>query len=92
MNNSTFISQPVGETTDVEIWLARAGLKFADLGKDATSAAIRKQWREYQAAVYRCCIVLHLPPEAVQLSDVYAHLRIPCIAEGRRQNSNKTKY
>ncbi|MBD2438084.1 hypothetical protein [Nostoc sp. FACHB-110] len=78
MNNSNFLSEPVGETTEVEIWLARAGLKFADLGNDPKSAAIKMQWREYQATVYRCCMVLHLPPAAIQLSGVYAHLRIPC--------------
>ncbi|MCC5637023.1 hypothetical protein LC593_14400 [Nostoc sp. CHAB 5844] len=80
MNNHTFISKPVGETTDVEVWLARAGLKFEDLGQDATSRAIRMQWREYQAAVQRCCIVLHLPPDSIQLNGVYAHLRIPRVA------------
>ncbi|MBD2454041.1 hypothetical protein H6G80_08100 [Nostoc sp. FACHB-87] len=87
MNNATSISDPVGETTDVEVWLARAGLKFTDLGNNATSAVIRRQWREYQAAVYKCCILLHLPAEAVQLSDAYAHLRIPCITGDKRQES-----
>ncbi|MBE9207337.1 hypothetical protein IQ244_12535 [Nostoc sp. LEGE 06077] len=80
MNNSTFISEPVGETNDVEVWLARAGLKFEDLGKDVTSTAIRIQWREYQTAVHRCSILLHLPADAIQLSGAYAHLRVPCVA------------
>ncbi|MBW4615593.1 MAG: hypothetical protein KME21_20415 [Desmonostoc vinosum HA7617-LM4] len=77
MRNTNFISTSVGETTDVEVWLARAGLKFSDLGKDAASNAIRQQWREYQAAVQKCCVVLHQLPENVQLSDIHAHLRIP---------------
>jgi hypothetical protein len=71
------IPEILGETTDVESWLIRAGLKFSDLGNDAASTAIRKQWREYQAAVQRCCAVLHQPPSRVQLSGDYAKLRIP---------------
>ncbi|MDZ8032209.1 MULTISPECIES: hypothetical protein [unclassified Nostoc] len=67
----------VGETTDVESWLMRAGLRFSDLGNDAASIAIRRQWREYQAAVHRCCVTLHQPPSRVQLSGDYASLRIP---------------
>ena len=67
----------LGETTDVESWLIRAGLRFSDLGDDAASIAIRKQWREYQAAVQRCCATLHQPPSRVQLSGDYANLRIP---------------
>ncbi|MEH2109167.1 hypothetical protein [Nostoc sp.] len=67
----------VGETTEVESWLMRAGLRFSDLGNDAASIAIRKQWREYQAAVHRCCVTLHQPPSRVQLSGDYANLRIP---------------
>ncbi|MGV0103019.1 Carbohydrate kinase PfkB domain-containing protein [Nostoc sp. DSM 114160] len=67
----------VGETTDVESWLMRAGLRFSDLGNDAASIAIRKQWREYQAAVHKCCVTLHQPPSHVQLSGDYASLRIP---------------
>lgn len=77
MFNNNLFSEPFGETTDVEIWLSRAGLKFEDLGNDATSIAIRKQWREYQAAVQRCCATLHQPPERVQLNGVYQKLRIP---------------
>ncbi|MBC1238894.1 hypothetical protein VF14_32350 [Nostoc linckia z18] len=73
----------VGETTDVEVWLIRAGLKFCDLGNDAASKAIRQQWREYQAAVHRCCVLLHKPPSKVQLSGDYARLRIPQGLEGR---------
>ncbi|MEH2262321.1 hypothetical protein [Nostoc sp.] len=71
------IPEILGETTDVESWLIRAGLRFSDLGDDADSIAIRKQWREYQAAVQRCCAVLHQPPSCVQLSGDYANLRIP---------------
>ncbi|MEI1373936.1 hypothetical protein PQG02_04720 [Nostoc sp. UHCC 0926] len=71
------IPEILGETTDVESWLIRAGLKFSDLGDDAASIAIRKQWREYQAAVQRCCATLHQPPSRVQLSGDYANLRIP---------------
>ncbi|WP_445629037.1 hypothetical protein [Nostoc sp. DSM 114167] len=67
----------VGETTDVESWLMRAGLRFSDLGNDAASIAIRRQWREYQAAVHKCCVTLHQPPSHVQLSGDYASLRIP---------------
>ncbi|MBD2248058.1 hypothetical protein [Nostoc sp. FACHB-888] len=70
-------SEPIGETTDVEVWLLRAGLKFSDLGNDALSISIRKQWREYQAAVQICCAVLHLTPERIQLGGVYSLLRIP---------------
>lgn len=77
MENINFIPEPIGETTEVEAWLSRAGLKFEDLGNDAVSIAIRRQWREYQAAVHRCCVALHQPPERVQLSGVYANLRIP---------------
>lgn len=71
------IPKIVGETTEVESWLIRAGLRFSDLGDDAASIAIRKQWREYQAAVHRCCVTLHQPPSCVQLSGDYASLRIP---------------
>ncbi|MEH2143801.1 hypothetical protein [Nostoc sp.] len=71
------IPEILGETTDVESWLIRAGLRFSDLGDDAASIAIRKQWREYQAAVQRCCATLHQPPSRVQLSGDYANLRIP---------------
>lgn len=71
------IPEIVGETTDVESWLIRAGLRFSDLGDDPASIAIRKQWREYQAAVHRCCVILHQPPSRVQLSGDYASLRIP---------------
>ncbi|MEH1820297.1 MAG: hypothetical protein V7L31_14645 [Nostoc sp.] len=71
------ISEIVGETTDVESWLIRAGLRFSDLGEDAESIAIRKQWREYQAAVHRCCVTLHQLPSHVQLGGDYANLRIP---------------
>ncbi|MBD2415930.1 hypothetical protein FACHB389_31040 [Nostoc calcicola FACHB-389] len=71
------IPEIVGETTDVESWLIRSGLRFSDLGDDATSRAIRKQWREYQAAVQRCCAILHQPPSRVQLGGDYAKLRIP---------------
>jgi hypothetical protein len=77
MKKINYIPQIVGETTDVECWLIRAGLRFSDLGNDATSIAIRKQWREYQAAVQRCCVTLHQPPSCVQLSGDYAKLRIP---------------
>ncbi|QSJ16002.1 hypothetical protein JYQ62_30165 [Nostoc sp. UHCC 0702] len=77
MENINFIPETIGETTDVESWLSRAGLKFENLGNDAVSVAIRRQWREYQAAVQRCCAALHQPPERVQLSGVYAKLRIP---------------
>ena len=79
------IPEILGETTDVETWLIRAGLKFSDLGNDAASLAIRKQWREYQAAVQRCCATLHQPPSSVQLSGHYASLRIPGTA--RRKSS-----
>ncbi len=74
------IPEIVGETTDVESWLMRAGLRFSDLGDDAASIAIRRQWREYQAAVHRCCVTLHQPPLGVQLSGDYANLRIPGAA------------
>ncbi|MBD2344643.1 hypothetical protein [Anabaena subtropica] len=77
MGNINAVPEPLGETTDVEVWLSRAGLKFADLSHDVASKAIRKQWREYQAAVQKCCVALHQPPERVQLSGVYAKLRIP---------------
>jgi hypothetical protein len=77
MKNINPIPEILGETTDVECWLIRAGLKFSDLGNDAASVTIRKQWREYQAAVQRCCAALHQPPSHVQLSGDYAHLRIP---------------
>jgi hypothetical protein len=79
MFNKNILSQPIGETADVEVWLLRAGLKFSDLSNDALSISIRKQWREYQAVVQRCCAVLHLPPERVQLGGVYALLRMPEI-------------
>ncbi|MDF5710693.1 MAG: hypothetical protein PUP90_24240 [Nostoc sp. S4] len=77
MNDINPIPEIVGETTDVESWLIRAGLRFSDLGDDAASRAIRKQWREYQAAVQRCCVALHQPPSQVQLGGDYAKLRIP---------------
>ena len=77
MINTSNIPEPVGETTDVETWLSRAGLKFEDLDKDPISVAIRRQWREYQTAVHRCCVALHKTPERVQLGGVYAKLRIP---------------
>ncbi|MBD2773951.1 hypothetical protein [Iningainema tapete] len=77
MKSDNFISSPVGETTDVEVWLFRAGLRFEDLGSDDASTAIRMQWREYQAAVQKCCAILRLPPERVQLCGVYTRLRIP---------------
>lgn len=79
MNNDNLVSQIVGETTDVEVWLSRAGLRFEDLGKDEGSVTIRKQWREYQAAVHRCCVALGQTPAEIQLSGVYANLRIPSI-------------
>ncbi|MCC5643456.1 hypothetical protein LC607_10970 [Nostoc sp. CHAB 5824] len=74
------IPEILGETTDVESWLIRAGLRFSDLGDDAASLAIRKQWREYQAAVQRCCVTLHQAPSRVQLGGDYANLRIPGAA------------
>jgi hypothetical protein len=77
MENINSVQKPFGETTDVEVWLSRAGLKFADLGHDDASKVIRKQWREYQAAVQKCCVALRQPPELVQLSGDYAKLRIP---------------
>ncbi len=77
MESINTIQEPLGETTDVEVWLSRAGLKFADLGQDEASKAIRKQWREYQAAVHKCCVALHQPAEMVHLTGVYAKLRIP---------------
>jgi hypothetical protein len=61
--NKNLFLEPIGERTDVEVWLLRAGLKFEDLGNDAVSISIRKQWREYQAAVQRCCAVLHQLPD-----------------------------
>ncbi|MBC6432451.1 hypothetical protein FM036_17485 [Nostoc sp. HG1] len=80
MEKINSIPEILGETTDVETWLIRAGLRFSDLGNDAASIAIRKQWREYQAAVQRCCATLHQPPSRIQLSGDYANLRIPGIA------------
>ena len=77
MEKINAIPEILGETTDVETWLIRAGLRFSDLGNDAASIAIRKQWREYQAAVQRCCATLHQPPSRIQLSGDYAKLRIP---------------
>ncbi|MBW4645708.1 MAG: hypothetical protein KME23_22435 [Goleter apudmare HA4340-LM2] len=77
MNANNSISETIGETTDVEVWLSRAGLKFADLGNDDASAIIRRQWREYQAAVRGYCILLRQPPEQIQLTGDYARLRIP---------------
>jgi hypothetical protein len=68
------------ETTDVNEWLSRAGLSFSDLGSDAASHAIRKQWREYQAAVRMCCAATRLPPDRVQLGGVYAKLRVPQVS------------
>ncbi|WP_223280050.1 hypothetical protein [Nostoc sp. PA-18-2419] len=100
MNEINPIPEIIGETTDVESWLIRSGLKFSDLGDDATSRAIRKQWREYQAAVQRCCVVLHQPPSQVQLGGDYAKLRIPGglkrewgvgeIMEMRKQGENNS--
>lgn len=75
--NSNFPSEIVGETTDVEFWLSRAGLKFTDLGKDEASTVIRKQWREYQAAVHSHCVLLRQAPEKIQLTGDYVRLRIP---------------
>lgn len=69
-----------GETTDVNEWLSRAGLSFEDLGNDAASIAIRKQWREYQAAVRMYCVSTRHPPERVQLAGVYAKLRVPQVS------------
>ncbi|RCJ37364.1 hypothetical protein A6770_14665 [Nostoc minutum NIES-26] len=89
MENINFIPEAYGETTDVESWLSRAGLRFADLGNDAASRAIRRQWREYQAAVQRGCAVLHQPPERIQLSGVYAHLRIPVGAATQSRIGNE---
>ncbi|HEY9729395.1 MAG TPA: hypothetical protein V6D50_23335 [Chroococcales cyanobacterium] len=66
-----------GETTDVNEWLSRSGLRFEDLGDDPTSVAIRRQWREYQAAVRMFCITTQQTPERVQLSGVYEKLRVP---------------
>ena len=66
-----------GETTDVTEWLSRAGLRFEDLGNDADSLAIRRQWREYQAAVRMYCVSKRQPPEKVQLDGIYAKLRVP---------------
>ncbi|MBN3890158.1 MAG: hypothetical protein HWQ43_13635 [Nostoc sp. JL31] len=77
MKKINYIPEIVGETTDVESWLMRAGLRFSDLGDDAASIEIRRQWREYQAAVHRCCVTLHQPPSGIQLSGDYASLRIP---------------
>jgi hypothetical protein len=84
MNNINRIPEIVGETTDVESWLIRAGLRFSDLSNDTASTTIRKQWREYQAAVRKCCAVLHLPPSQVQLSGDYTKLRMP----GKAQKEN----
>lgn len=66
-----------GETTDVNEWLSRSGLRFEDLGDDPTSVAIRRQWREYQAAVRMFCIAKQQTPERVELSGAYAKLRVP---------------
>ena len=66
-----------GETTDVNEWLNRSGLRFEDLSDDASSAAIRRQWREYQAAVRMFCITTQQTPERVQLNGVYEKLRAP---------------
>ena len=66
-----------GETTDVNEWLSRSGLRFEDLGDDPSSVAIRRQWREYQAAVRMFCITTQQRPERVQLSGIYAKLRAP---------------
>lgn len=79
MENFYAMAQFVGETTDVTCWLSTAGLKFEDLGDDPASRAIRKQWREYQAAVQKCCAATGLLPEHIQLSGVYAKLRVPQI-------------
>jgi hypothetical protein len=87
MFNENIFSQPIGETTDVEVWLLRAGLEFSDLSNDALSISIRKQWREYQAAVQRCCAVLHLTPERIQLGGVYSLLRIPDVQAQFTQNN-----
>ena len=83
------IPEMVGETTDVESWLIRAGLRFSDLGDDAASIAIRKQWREYQAAVHRCCVILHKPPSKIQLGGDYAKLRIPDGLMGQERQWEK---
>jgi hypothetical protein len=77
MENSNLTSELVGETTDVEVWLSRAGLRFADLGKDDASTVIRQQWREYQAAVHSHCILLRQAPERIQLTGDYVRLRVP---------------
>ena len=66
-----------GETTDVNEWLSRSGLRFEDLGDDPTSVAIRRQWREYQATVRMFCVATQQTPERVQLSGVYEKLRVP---------------
>jgi hypothetical protein len=87
MFNKNIFSEPIGETTDVEVWLLRAELKFSDLGNNVLSISIRKQWREYQAVVQRCCAVLHLPPERVQLGGVYGFLRIPDVQGQFTQNN-----
>lgn len=80
MKKINYIPEIVGETTDVESWLMRAGLRFSDLGDDAASIEIRRQWREYKAAVHRCCVTLHQTPSGIQLSGDYASLRIPGAA------------
>jgi hypothetical protein len=84
MKNINHIREIVGETTDVESWLIRAGLRFSDLGNDTASKTIRNQWREYQAAVRKCCAVLHLPPSQVQLGGDYTKLRMPSKAQKQR--------
>jgi hypothetical protein len=83
--NSTLNLQ--GETTDVNVWLSRSGLRFEDLGDDPTSVAIRRQWREYQAAVRMFCITTQQTPERVQLSGVYTKLRVPQAIATTRQDT-----
>lgn len=68
-----------GETTEVNEWLSRSGLRFEDLGDDASSMVIRQQWRQYQAAVRRYSIIKHQPPERVRLEGADEKLRKPQI-------------
>lgn len=90
MENMTPTPESQGETTDVNEWLSRAGLRFEDLGNDAISAAIRQQWRQYQAAVRRLCIITHQLPELVLLSGTEAKLRIPQIRDDSHVNNSVT--
>ncbi|MBD2013055.1 hypothetical protein H6F96_03365 [Microcoleus sp. FACHB-53] len=80
-----------GETTDVNEWLSRAGLSFEDLGNDASSVAIRHQWREYQAAVRMYCISKRQPPEGVQLDGIYAALRVPQVSIFKSEASDYSR-